>query len=173
MPSKYNKAAGDQESATHKSVRHIKVALTLIGIALFVGVVWRNTITTDDLATSTLKTSFSRLTSTNVDITIDPPGMLNIEAGPTAYLDKAMVFSLVIESNQAQITNDPPFEIGHPYEVILNTVNPSNSKELILSILFPRDYFREAKKFIARLPFQTDIEGDFKVKSVLFGSLPF
>jgi len=144
-------------------------------VFLFVGVlIWSSwaTLPGSQLQTSTLKTSFNRLSSTEVFLSIPEPGKLIIEAGPSGFLGDASLFAMAISSERATPTESSPYILGSTFTTVFNFPNPSNSKEFILATIFPRGHFSGTKNTIAELPFTVSGEGQFEIQSIYFGSLP-
>jgi hypothetical protein len=122
--------------------------------------------------TSTLNTTFNRLSSTEVKFTIPQAGKLVVSAGPSNFLTGANIFSLVLSADKATpTTSATPFTIDPSYTTILNGLNPAASGEMILTIQFPEGKFKSTVGTIAELPFTTTESGQFEIKSIHFGSI--
>jgi hypothetical protein len=134
---------------------------------------WRFLLNGDLYQTSTLNTSFTRLSSTEVKITISEPGKLSFTAGPSSFLDGATVFAVTIDMGAATATNPAPFTLGSTaFTQIVNRVNPDDAQEMMLAFAFPEGAFDTDELIIAELPFSTSLSGQFEIKSMYFGSLP-
>ena len=112
----------------------LAVSLILIGVVAYWYLSGANTF----LKTSTLNTSFNRLTSTPVNINIEPAGQLNVSAGPSPYLGNAVVFAITLASSEASPSNETPFLVNeNTYKVIFNAVNPNDTATIQLDFKVP------------------------------------
>jgi len=162
----------DMTETTPKKPSFFKAFLV---VGLVVGMIWASWATIlpgNQLSTSTLRTSFNRLSSTELSASIPEAGKLILEAGPSNFLNEAEVFAITLSSSQATPTNSTPFTLDSAFTPIFNLVNPDNSDEVILAFTFPENHFRNATQRIAELSFSTSSEGQFTIESVFFGSLP-
>ncbi|MGE3279013.1 MAG: hypothetical protein AB7J40_04470 [Candidatus Altimarinota bacterium] len=122
------------------------------------------------LQTSTLNTSFNRLSSTEVFFTIPEPGKLAISAGPTNFLSGGNTFALVISSPQATPTNPTtPFSVDPALTSIINQTSTDQPEEIAVALSFPEGRYRTSKNTLVELPFTTTQAGEFEVKSIYFG----
>jgi hypothetical protein len=148
-------------------------AVLLVSVFVFMGL-WRGLFPGGSvLESSSLKTTFNRLSSTAIDISIPEAGTLRISTGPTSFLDDARVFGLVIASPQAQFSDtSKPFLISSAYETIFNLVDSADSSEAQLALIFPQGQFAAQAGTLAELPFTTTQAGQFEIRGLYFGSLP-
>lgn len=162
-----------RKSTTTTRRKALKIKLWLLAVTLLL--IWGAWIwgtSPQRLATSTLKTSFSRLSSAEVLFTIPNPGKLVIKAGPTPFLSDATLFALTLFTDKATPKNPAPFTIDPSYSTVFNMTNPSNPQELILAFIFPKDRFKTSENVLGELPFAVTAIGQFEVKSIFFGSMP-
>jgi hypothetical protein len=125
------------------------------------------------LESSSLKTTFNRLSSTAVEFSIPEAGTLRISTGPTSFLDDARVFGLVIATQQAQFADiAKPFLVSSAYESIFNLVDSADPSEAQLALIFPQGQFAAQGGTLAELPFTTALAGQFEIRGIYFGSLP-
>lgn len=125
------------------------------------------------LESSSLKTTFNRLSSTAVEFSIPEAGTLRISAGPSTFLDDARIFGLVIASPQAQFSDTTkPFLVSSAYETVFNLVDSADPSEAQLALIFPQGQFAAQAGTLAELPFSTTQAGQFEIRGIYFGSLP-
>lgn len=172
-PSRAKKVAAQKAVAAVREHFDKKRALLFITILLLLLYAWRSSMTGVFFKTSTLNTSFNRLSSTQVTFAIPEPGKLSIKTGPTNFLSGANVFALTIASPQAApATASTPFTIGSSFQTIFNQVNPDDTQEMVLAFSFPEGTFTRAETVLAELPFTTTTEGQFQIRSIAFGNVP-
>jgi len=150
----------------------INTILVLGIMFLLVLLAWKSLLNGSLLQSSTLNTSFNRLSSTEVMINIPEPGKLTLKAGPSKLLTGATVFAVVMSTDKAAPSGTPTFTVTAPYTTIMNIKNPENPQEMILALSFPEGTFATKETLIAEMPFTTTEAGQFEIKSIYFGSLP-
>lgn len=145
----------------------------MVSVLVMVGL-WRGLFPDGQiLQSSSLKTTFNRLSSTAVNFSIPQAGTLRISAGPSTFLDDARVFGLVIASPQAQFTNTTtPFLVSSAYQTVFNLVDSDDTSEAQLALIFPQGQFAAQEGTLAELPFTTTTAGQFTIRGIYFGSLP-
>lgn len=152
--------------------KRAKPLIFLGGIIILLLIAWNFWISGEIFQTSTLNTTFNRLSSTEVKFSIPQAGKLIISAGPSNFLSGANVFSLVMSADKASPVNTTtPFTTDPAYTTVLNGMNPDATKEMVLTIHFPAGRFTSSSNTIAELPFSTTEAGQFEIKSIYFGSI--
>src|SRR5690606_1510023 len=158
--------------STPEGGKRTQPLIFLGGIIILLLIAWNFWLSGEIFQTSTLNTTFNRLSSTEVKLSIPQAGRLVISAGPSNFLSGANVFSLVMSADKASPTNAAtPFIIDSASTTVLNGMNPDATKEMVMTIHFPTGRFTSSSNTIAELPFSTTEAGQFEIKSIYFGNI--